>query len=71
MEADRFCVTVRRIGSLSWTSISAHRTRRGSPRSGRFYAAYVAKGFQHRSGINWSEVLERATGLIVARVVPG
>jgi rhodanese-related sulfurtransferase len=32
------------------------------------YAAYVAKGFRHRSGINWSEVMERASGLIVARV---
>ena len=32
------------------------------------YAAYVAEGFQHRSGINWSEVVERATGGVVARV---
>jgi hypothetical protein len=32
------------------------------------YPAFVAEGYERRSGIDWSEVVERGTGLIVARV---
>ncbi len=32
------------------------------------YPAYVAEGYERRSGLNWSEAVQTATGLIVARV---